>query len=71
MNRHASTHRAESPMPRHAKRTRLQALLFTGAAFGTLVTLGAVTEPKFHHSSASDQRRTAYRRHGNGPAWKQ
>lgn len=46
MNQHGSSDRTEGPMPRHARRTRLQALLFTAAAFGTLVTLGAVAEPK-------------------------
>ena len=47
MNQHGSNDRTEGPMPRHAKRTRLQALLFTGAAFGTaLVAIGQAAGPK-------------------------
>jgi hypothetical protein len=47
MNQHGCTDGTVGPTPRHAKRTRLQALLFTRAAFGTaLVMLGEAASPK-------------------------
>lgn len=47
MSKHGSTNESDVLTSRHAKRTRLQALLFTRAAFGTaLVTLGEAASPK-------------------------
>jgi hypothetical protein len=45
MHKHGSTDETEVLTSRHAKRTRLQALLFTRAASGT-ATLGGAAEPK-------------------------
>lgn len=46
MNKRGSNDQIDR-ISRHVKRTRLQALLFTGAAFGTaLATLGAAAGPK-------------------------
>jgi hypothetical protein len=47
MSKHVSTQETDVRTSRHAKRTRLQALLFTRTSFGTaLVTLGEAASPK-------------------------
>jgi len=47
MNQHGSTDHTDIQTSSYAKRARLHALLFTGAAFATaLVTLGVRGEPK-------------------------
>jgi hypothetical protein len=51
MNRHGRNDQIEGAVSAHAKRTRLQALLFAGAALGTaLVTLGGAETklPPYH-----------------------
>lgn len=47
MNLYASNNRTDVLTSRDARLSRLQALLFSGAAFGTaLVTLGEAASPK-------------------------
>lgn len=47
MNKHGRNDQTEARTSRRAKRARLQALLFTRAAFGTaLVTTGGAMDPK-------------------------
>jgi len=47
MKKHDQTDRSDTTTIKSSRTTRLHALLFTGAALGTtLLTLGAVVEPK-------------------------